>query len=176
MNLGVLFFALLGLALTVLWLARKSRTATGLPAGRLVYSDTTRWQPVKRPLFSRFHRLTGRPDYLVRQGRDVIPVEVKSGHTPSNGPYTSHILQLAAYCLLVEEEHRRRPPRGIIVYASEADHAFEIDYTPALTEELLSVLDEMRYALAEGAAQRDHDQVARCQTCGYQESCGQALA
>jgi CRISPR/Cas system-associated exonuclease Cas4 (RecB family) len=61
------------------------------------------------------------------------------------------------------------------VYASETDHAFEIDYTPALGEELLSVLDEMRYALAQGAAQRDHDQVARCQACGYQDSCDQAL-
>ena len=87
MNFGVFFIVLLGAALIVLWFAKRSRATTGLPTGRLVYSDNTHWQPVKRPLFSRSYRLTGRPDYLVQHNRDVlIPVEVKSGRTPSNGP------------------------------------------------------------------------------------------
>ncbi len=174
MSLGLLFFALLGLALVVLCLARRSHAATGLPTGRLVYSDTTRWQPVKRPFFSRSYRLTGRPDYLVRQGADLIPVEVKSGQAPPDGPYASHALQLAAYCLLVEEEHGRRPPHGIVLYA-DGDQTFEVDYTPALEEELLWILDEMRFALMDGDAPRDHDQIARCRACSYQSSCDQKL-
>ena len=142
----------------------------------MVYADTTRWRAVERPLFSRTHRLAGRPDYLVQHRRDLIPVEVKSGRAPAHGPYTSHILQLAVYCLLVEETHGRRPSHGIIVYAENAGKAHEIDYTPALEEELLSVLTEMRLALAEGDAPREHDQVARCLACGYRGACDQALA
>jgi CRISPR-associated exonuclease Cas4 len=174
MTLGLLFFALLGLALAVLWLARRSHAATGLPAGRLVYSDTTRWQPVKRPFFSRSHRLTGRPDYLVRQRAVLIPVEVKSGQAPPDGPYASHVLQLAAYCLLADEAYGHRPPYGIVLYA-DADQTFKVDYTPALEEELLWILDEMRFALRDGNAPRDHDQIARCRACSYQSSCDQSL-
>jgi CRISPR-associated exonuclease Cas4 len=176
MSWGVWFVALLGLALVILWLARRNRAATGLPAGRLVYADTTRWRPVERPLFSHVQRLTGRPDYLVQRRRDLIPVEVKSGHAPPGGPYTSHMLQLAAYCLLVEETYGRCPSHGIILYTEDADQVYEIDYTPALEEELLTVLDEMRLALSAGSAPRDHNQVARCQACGYRYACDQSLA
>ncbi len=176
MNWGAVFIVLLGTALTVLWLARRSHAGTGLPAGRLVYADTTRWRAVERPLFSRSHHLTGRPDYLVQGGRDVIPVEVKSGRTPSDGPYPSHILQLAAYCLLVEEVYKRRPPYGIILYANEADQGHEIDFTPELEESVLDILDAMRRALAERDAPRDHDQVVRCQACSYRKACDQSLA
>ncbi|MCP4489238.1 MAG: Dna2/Cas4 domain-containing protein, partial [Gammaproteobacteria bacterium] len=84
-----------------------------------------------------------------------------------------HVLQLAAYCLLVEETHGQRPSYGLIVYAD--DQAYEIDYTPALEDELLDVLDEMRFALDEGDAPRDHDQPARCQACGYRNACEQSL-
>lgn len=175
MSLGLVFFALLGTALVVLWLAKRTQAATGLPAGRLVYSDTTRWQPVERPLFSRTYRLSGRPDYLVRNAGDVIPVEIKSGRVPVRGPYSSHILQLAAYCLLIEEAYGHRPSYGIILYADDANRAYEIDYSVALEEGLLDILDEMRCALAEGAAPRDHDEIARCQACSYRVSCDQSL-
>jgi CRISPR-associated exonuclease Cas4 len=176
MNWGAAFIALLGMALVVSWLARRSRAATGLPTGRLVYADTTRWRTVERPLFSRSHHLTGRPDYLVQGGRDVIPVEVKSGRIPSDGPYPSHILQLAAYCLLVEEAYKRRPPYGIILYADEADQGHEIDFTSELEERVLEILKEMRRALAERDAPRNHNQVIRCQACSYRMACDQSLA
>jgi CRISPR-associated exonuclease Cas4 len=177
MNLGVFFIALLVAALIVLWFAKRSRAMTGLPAGRLTYSDTTRWQPVERPLFSRSYRLTGRPDYLVQHKRDVlIPVEVKSGRVPSSGPYKSHILQLASYCLLVEEKYGERPPYGIIVYAAEGDQAYEIDYNSALRDKLLAILDEMENAFEKGDASRDHNEASRCRACNYQASCDQSLA
>lgn len=175
MNWGGLFLALLGLALATFWLAGRGRAATGLPAGRLVYADTTRWRPLERPLFSRHYHLSGRPDYVVQRGRDLIPVEIKSGRAPDGGPYFSHILQLAAYCLLVQETHGQRPPYGLIVYADDDGQAYEIDYTQALQDKLLDVLDEMRFALDEDDAPRDHDQPARCQACGYRNACEQLL-
>ena len=54
------------------------------------------------PLYASGANLAGKPDYLVRRWRYVLPVEVKSGPAPAE-PYRSHVLQLAAYCLLVEE-------------------------------------------------------------------------
>lgn len=165
------FFALLVLGLVLLWLARRGQAQSGLPQGRVVYSDTGGWGRLERPLFSREFALTGKPDYLVADGSDLIPVEVKSGPAPAQ-PYPSHILQLAAYCLLVEECYRRRPPYGVIKYA---DRTFEVDYTPELEEALLKTLDSMRADLADGCAARNHDEPQRCRVCGYRVQCDQRL-
>jgi CRISPR-associated exonuclease Cas4 len=106
----------------------------------------------------------------------VIPVEVKSGRAPSGGPYASHILQLAAYCLLVEEKYGQSPPYGLILFSEDTDKAYEIDYTEDLRRSLLDRLDEMRRALADGTAPRNHQQAARCQACNYRSACDEALA
>ena len=72
----------------------------------MIYTDTRGWSAVEKPLYDPVIGLTGRPDYLVKKGKDIIPVEVKTSRTPE-APYDSHIFQLAAYCLLVA--------RGILV-------------------------------------------------------------
>jgi CRISPR-associated exonuclease Cas4 len=137
----------------------------------VTYVDTGAWDRCERPLFSRRHRLTGRPDYLVQHGKDVIPVEVKSGSAPPQ-PYPAHILQLAAYCLLVEEQEGRAPAYGLLTYGNRA---FEIDYTSSLRAELLRVLDDIRRDLRARDVARSHDEVARCRGCGYREQCDQRL-
>jgi CRISPR-associated exonuclease Cas4 len=166
------FFFLLALGLLLLWLAQRGRARSGLPQGRVVYTDTGGWNRLERPLFSRDFSLTGKPDYLIADGADVIPVEVKSSRAPAQ-PYPSHLLQLAAYCLLVEECYRRRPPYGIVKYA---DRAFEVEYTPELEDQLLVTLDGMRTDLADGNAPRRHEEPRRCQACGYYRWCEQGLA
>jgi CRISPR-associated exonuclease Cas4 len=165
------FFILLALGLLLLWLARLGRARSGLPQGHVVYADVGGWGRLERPLFSREFLLTGKPDYLVADGNDVIPVEVKSCRAPAQ-PYLSHLLQLAAYCLLVKECYGRRPPYGIVKYA---DRAFEVDYTPELEDELLATLDCMWADLADGNAPRNHDEPRRCLACGYRVQCDQRL-
>ena len=166
------FFVLLALGMLLLWLARRGRARSGLPQGHVVYTDTGGWGRLERPLFSRKFLLTGKPDYLVADENDVIPVEVKSSRAPAQ-PYPSHLLQLAAYCLLVEECYRRRPPYGIVKYA---DRAFEVEYTPELEDQLLATLDCMRTDLTDGHAPRSHEEPRRCQACGYRRWCEQGLA
>jgi CRISPR-associated exonuclease Cas4 len=156
----------------LLWVRSRSlQRRSGLPAGRVVYVDTGAWSRCERSLFSRRHRLTGRPDYLVAAGSAVLPVEVKSGAAPTQ-PYAAHVLQLAAYCLLVEEEESRAPPYGIVKYR---DRAFEVEYTPALRSRLVGILEEMRRDLATRDVERSHDEPARCRACGHGDHCGQRL-
>ncbi len=157
----------------VFWFGRRSQSEAGLPIGQVIYSDTRGWQSLEKPLFSRTYRLTGKPDYLVQQGREIVPVEVKSAHAPGDGPRRSHVLQLAAYCLLVEETYRQRPKYGIVKYA---DQMFAVDYTEALRTELLNVMAAMRDDLARGTAERSHNEVARCAHCGYRHACPERLA
>jgi CRISPR-associated exonuclease Cas4 len=173
-------FALIVLALLLLLigmgavaLSRRTRSAAGLPAGQIIYADTSRWQRAERPLFSRQHQLTGKPDYLVREGRAIIPVEVKSSRAPTDGPRQGHILQLAAYCVLVEEAERVRPAYGIVKYA---DRAFHVDNTAELRRTLFATLEVMRRDLARGESRRNHSDPARCRRCGVRAACDERLA
>ncbi len=165
----VLLLLLAGAVL--LWLARRLRARSGLPAGRVVAADVGSWRRLDRPLFSRRYGLTGRPDYVVADGADLIPVEVKSARAPAR-PYTSHVLQLAAYCLLIAETSGRRPPYGILRYA---DRTFRIPYTRELEGQLIGILEAMRDDLAAGDAPRRHQDPRRCAACGYREVCDEAL-
>jgi CRISPR-associated exonuclease Cas4 len=154
------------------WVAARLRKRSGLPAGRIVYSDMQNWRDCPDPLYASSVNLAGKPDYLVRRWNTVLPVEVKSAPAPGE-PYRSHVLQLAAYCLLVQEHFERRPPYGLIRYA---DRTFAVPFTPELERELLDTIDWMREDLGEGQAERSHNDPARCRACSYVLHCEQSLA
>lgn len=158
-------------ALFVIWLANKQRRATGLPSGRVIYSDTDRWRKVEKPLYDPVSGLAGKPDYLVEENGRLIPIEVKSSRAPGL-PHDSHVYQLAAYCLLVERTHHQRPPYGILRYR---DKTFSIEYTPALQRELEDLLDKIRLQEKRGEADRSHQEAARCFRCGFRSICDQRL-
>lgn len=162
---------LIAVALYLLWRADRRQRAAGLPGGRILYSDTGLWNRVEKPFYDAFLGLTGKPDYLVEQDGKLIPVEVKSGWAPAE-PFESHILQLAAYCLLVDRQLNKRPPYGILKYRNRS---FAVDYTPTLENSLLDLLDEMRRQERRGEAGRSHQQPGRCARCGYRSVCDQRL-
>jgi CRISPR-associated exonuclease Cas4 len=164
---------LLVIGIAALSLSRRAQRASGLPAGQIIYADTSKWRHAERPLFSRQHQLAGKPDYLVREGRAIIPVEVKSSRAPADGPRHGHVLQLAAYCLLVEETERVRPAYGIIKYA---DQAFRVDNTSELRRALDDTLNAMRRDLARDQSRRNHADPARCRRCGVRAECDERLA
>lgn len=170
-GLIIAFLALLLAGLLLQRLSRRQRQRTGLPQGRVIYTDTGAWDRVERPLFSRRYRLTGKPDYLLDDYGEIVPVEVKSGASPQQ-PYPSHVLQLAAYCLLVEETYDARPSYGLVHYR---DQTFAVEFTPELEDRLLATLDEMRQDAKADDAPRSHDNPAQCAACGYRPYCDQSL-
>lgn len=168
--------AALVVAALALWrLSVRLRQRAGLPEGRVIYSDAGAWRRNEQSLYAARYRLVGKPDYLVRMDAAgmIVPVEVKSGSAPSQ-PREGHVLQLAAYCLLVEETLGVRPAYGIIQYA---DRQFAVDYTPQLQAWLLECLDMLQRdtVLPQGPA-RSHQLPARCATCGVRAACDQRLA
>ena len=171
----LIIIAILLLGLLFLWLAGRARKKTGLPAGEIIYSDTGALEAVDRPLISRRYGLVGKPDYLVRveeAGRKrIAPMEVKSRKAPRR-PYASHVLQLATYCLLVEDHFKARPPYGLLRYA---DATFKIPFTNDLRREVLRSADAIRRARTASDVHRQHSDPARCRGCGYREACGEAV-
>ncbi len=173
MNTFLVVAAFLVAVVAILLLRRsaKDQRTTGLPAGRVIYTDTKSWGKVEAPLYDSLLRLTGKPDYLVAQNDSLIPVEVKSSPAPLQ-PYENHIFQLAAYCLLVERSMGKRPPYGILRYR---DRSFSIDYTQQLESDFLDLLVRMRTQERRARADRSHEVPGRCARCGYRQVCDQKL-
>jgi CRISPR-associated exonuclease Cas4 len=163
--------AILVVAILLFFISGQQRRASGLPGGRVVYSDTRAWGPVEKPLFDKDLGLTGKPDYLVEQAGKSIPVEVKTGRTPQ-APYDSHIFQLAAYCLLVHRTTGKRPPYGIIHYPGRD---FAVDYTSELENTLLDLIADMRIGEHRSEMDRSHEDAGRCRGCGFRDACDQRL-
>jgi CRISPR-associated exonuclease Cas4 len=158
-------------ALALLWLSARRQRSSGIPAGRVIFTDSSAWGKVEMPLYDPRLRLTGKPDYLVRQGAASLPVEVKSGWAPSS-PYSGHLYQLAAYCLLVEKTTGQRPPYGILHYRNRT---FAIDYTPQIEDGLHTILAEMRRLEKRANVARSHQEANRCTRCGYRSICDDRL-
>lgn len=168
----LLAVALIGLALALLAAGVLLRRRAGLPWARIVASDVGVGRPLERPLVAPRYGLSGKPDYLIERGGVLIPVEVKPGrHAPR--PYDSDLMQLAAYCLLVEERTGRAPPYGLLRYA---EASFRLTYTPAVRQRLVALLDEMHELRAAGDVARSHDEPRRCAGCGLRASCTDSLA
>lgn len=157
---------LLLLALWLLSLSYRQRRRVGLPPGQVVYEDMGRWTRCQDVLHDAEHGLVGRPDYVVRQGRKVIPVEVKP-RRHAEVPYDSDIYQLAAYCLLVEANYGR-PDYGLLRYA---ERTFRIPYTWSLRRELLRVVERIHCDRDARRVVPNHDAPARCGGCGYRDRC-----
>ena len=165
-----LILAATGIAL--LWWSRRQRFSAGLPAGQIVYADTGAWERSERPLFSARYRLTGKPDYLVQERSRWVPVEVKPSRTVPT-PLEGDVLQLAAYCLLVEEKYGRRPTCGYLKYSKDL---FRIEYSDGLRQALLSALEDMRKEWKARDVAPSHEEPWRCLRCGHRESCSRRLA
>jgi CRISPR-associated exonuclease Cas4 len=164
--------ALLGLAAMIagFWWWRRVSVRwhdLGLPRGRVVASDTGNWRRCDRPLYAARYRLAGRPDYLVRTGSGLVPVEVKTGRRGAQ-PYASDLLQLGAYLLLVEESTGRRPPYGLLCYG---EHHFEVPYTLAFRASVVACLEEMRRLRSAQTVAPEHREWQRCERCGQRVHC-----
>jgi CRISPR-associated exonuclease Cas4 len=115
--------------------------------------------------------LSGRPDFVLLVEDEHIPVEVKTGRVP-RGPLFSHILQVAAYCVLLEEEFGTPPSHGIIRYGQVEN---DVEYDAALRAMVLSKLAEMREIMKTGIAHRNHNKPGKCKHCSRKQVCPERI-
>jgi len=114
--------------------------------------------------------LTGRPDYILEENGELTPVELKSGRQPK-GPLFSHIVQLAAYCLILDDGGEK-VSRGVLKYG---DVEFDIDFDDGLRQIVVDKLAEMRAAADHGESHRNHNRPGKCQSCSRREKCSERL-
>jgi CRISPR-associated exonuclease Cas4 len=170
-------------ALAILWLAGasyflyRSLMSTGIVdslrrefrvKGKIEYIDVDNTKVFK----SERYGMSGTPDYVIKVGENVIPVEEKTGRTPK-GPLFSHILQIATYCLLIEDVTGKAPPYGLLKYP---EHEHEIEYNEDLKKMLLQKAAEMREIVKSGNAHRNHNRPGKCVHCSRRDVCPEKLA
>lgn len=134
--------------------------------GEINYIDRGR----SRMLRSERLGLQGRPDYILEIEGELVPVDLKSGRTP-RGPLFSHIMQVSAYCLLLQEEGKN-VTHGILRY-KEAEH--EVEFNEDMRKLVLSKLDEMRELGSTGKVHRNHNRPGKCHSCSRREACPERL-
>lgn len=161
---------LLIVAVLLLFAALRLRRSTGIPWARVRTSDTG-WRELERPLLAHRYGLVGKPDYVLETRAGIVPVEVKPSRRAPE-PYQSDLMQLAAYCLLIEETSGEAPPYGLLRYAEQT---FRVPYTDALRADLIALLDALRADRSADDVPRSHDQAARCRSCGFYAMCDDRL-
>jgi CRISPR-associated exonuclease Cas4 len=171
----VLFVALLLLAIGGILLAASSRFGrkSGMPPGEVAYADAA--GQAQEPFISKRLLMAGKPDYLMKdRNGDLIPIEVKSSNAPRAGrPYESHLMQLAAYFLLLEDVLQRPVPYGLIRYRNRT---LRVANTDELRARLMDVIAQMRRLMARDVARRNHNRPQRCSRCSVAHACDERLA
>ena len=131
----------------------------------------TRETPV---LKSAKFNLAGRPDYLIKDKEQRIPVEVKTGRRPK-APFFSHVLQIGAYCLLSEETFGVKPSHGQIRYGFE-NEPHEVKWDSDLKGLVNEKLEEMNDILkGKMEAHRNHKRDGKCNNCSRRKGCPERL-
>lgn len=134
--------------------------------GEIRYVDKDR----PRMLRSERYGLLGRPDYILEVEGEMVPVEMKSGRTP-RGPLFSHILQVGAYCLMLQEEGQK-VNRGILRYG---DIEHEIEFDQELKDLVISKVADMRELQKTGEVHRNHHRPGKCHSCSRKDKCPERL-
>ncbi|MGQ0714615.1 MAG: CRISPR-associated protein Cas4 [Gemmatimonadaceae bacterium] len=138
--------------------------------GRVVASDSVVARP-SRVLRSARYGISGKPDYLVQEHGRIAPVELKPARE-SDSPWLRDIVQLAAYCLLLEETEPRFAGYGYLRYAHRT---FRIDFTERVRNELLRTIAGMRADLAARDVPPNHRDPRRCAGCMLVSVCGRVV-
>ncbi|HEY7407460.1 MAG TPA: Dna2/Cas4 domain-containing protein [Gemmatimonadaceae bacterium] len=138
--------------------------------GRVVASDSVVARP-SRALRSAHHGIVGKPDYLVEERGRIAPVELKPSRE-SDSPWLRDVVQLAAYCLLLEEIEPRFAGYGYLRYAHRT---FRIDFTDRVRGELLRTIADMRADLSAEDVSPNHHDPRRCARCMLVRVCGRPV-
>ncbi len=142
------------------------RRMLGLPSGDLVYEDTDGQGEI---LYSDQVPLVGKPDYIIKlPNGQLVPIELKPSVQNATTPHSNHVIQVAAYCLILEDYSEVPPTHGVLRYA---DRDFTIDYTPTLRKKVLRQLSEMEDYDEKRHPQLARQKVTKCRACTFQPIC-----
>lgn len=146
--------------------AKKKREETGIGKGAEAVSiDGSKTLPVREYL-SEIQGLAGKPDALLVEGGNIIPVERKPLARKVRDRY---IAQLLVYMRLVEEFEGKKPPYGYLILGAKC-RKVKIYNSEDRQAWLSSVLEEMRAVLG-GRSAIPTPIPQKCAGCEVRQEC-----
>ncbi len=112
--------------------------------------------------------LYGRIDEI-REYRDFsIPVELKTGKCPTDGPWPAHKLQIGAYMMMLREKTITN--YGVIHYIDH-NKIFKVHLNPFLEENILKMREKVVETLNSKQVPEKTPHINKCKSCDLREQC-----
>jgi CRISPR-associated protein Cas4 len=146
--------------------ARKRHRDTGFRVNEVAVAMEGSSIVPAREYISRSQGLAGKPDALVQEGSEFIPVERKPLARKLRDRY---VAQLLVYMRLVEEFEGKRPSKGYLLLGAECRRV-TIENSEAKQRWLGTLLEQMRGVLDGGEA-RATPHPAKCSKCDVRARC-----
>lgn len=146
--------------------ARKRHRDAGFAVSEVAVSMEGSSMVPAREYISVAQGLAGKPDALVREGDDILPVERKPLAKKIRDRY---IAQLLVYMRLVEEFEGRRPPRGYLLIGEKCKRVV-VENTPSKQEWVQRLIEQMRQILDGGEAKATPHPM-KCAKCNVRHRC-----
>jgi len=151
---------------------------------RVARAKQRRWQMPKGKVISvddgngiiltcRKLQLVGRIDVIRRDGKWHIPEERKKKILKGNRPWDEDVLQLFAYCYLLNE-NLMPAPKGILIYQNGP--RFDLEFSLGARNRLMQVLQRIKSLHNARDVNRSHNSPAKCVSCKAQRICFQSLS
>lgn len=150
---------------------KKTRPRHGISGYSIIYTDQRVNPEDRNPnteygrlLVSSAYGIQGKPDYIFKKnnGRDLIPVELKSGSIGDNPlPRQGDLMQLAAYFLIIEDVYGYTPRYGRLIYK---DAMFIVKNTKSIRKLLQDTISRMEDMLISGE-EDVHPSFLKCKNC-----------
>lgn len=112
--------------------------------------------------------LSGKLDLLIVTPEASYPVDFKYTR---DRPRRNHVIQLAAYSVLVEDA-MKLPAPAAFVYLTPSDQLIRINVTERLKELVLTRISSIRRMVREGILPEPTPLRARCEECEFRNYCG----
>ncbi len=119
-----------------------------------------------RELVSERLQLSGRPDAIIREGQQIIPVDM---HPLTNKVRDRHVLQLLTHLRLIEELEGVEPDHGVLLMGKE-QRRVAIKNAPDKQRWLESLIDEMR-SIMDGVPAIPSPSTFKCKSCDVRLIC-----
>ena len=118
-------------------------------------------------LFSQTLGIAGKMDLVIETGDSCYPVDFKY---TTGRPHHNHLLQLAGYSLLLQEQIGKPVPAGFIFIIAD-DVTFRFAMTDQLLGEARSALTQMHRMISNEEFPEPTTVRARCTDCEYRNFC-----
>jgi CRISPR-associated exonuclease Cas4 len=170
----MIWLASAGLALIIAafllrWWAQGTAAALEL-SGEVLHSDGDSTADV---LVSETRRLVSKPDYILERDGELVPIKRQSRKLPTADAYEGEILQLAAYCLLVEEHYGRPVLSRRLLYQ---DRSLDVPVDDRRRAKLHNALRAVHEPDGFEKVPRCHTSSGRCRARGFPDASRKSLA